>query len=82
VDVIHVERVWTLFQRDDIDECFAAIAASANEAYEAGATVVAYAHPWMAPAVNLAREGSQPLDSAHAALRTVIQRVGRPSLRI
>ncbi|AMV43406.1 hypothetical protein [Paraburkholderia caribensis] len=82
VDVIHIARVWALFKSDNIDECFAAIAASANEAYEAGATVVAYAHPWMAPAVNLARNGSQPLDSVHAALRTVMQRIGGPSLGI
>jgi hypothetical protein len=82
VDVIHVERVWALFRNGDIDECFAAIAASANEAYEAGATVVAYAHPWMAPAVTLTRNGRQPLDSAHAALRAVMQRHGDPSLRI
>lgn len=82
VDVIYVERVWALFKNDDIDECFAAIAASTNEAYEAGATVVAYAHPWMAPAVNLARNGNQPLDGAHAALRTVIQQIGVPSSHI
>ncbi|MFM0203155.1 arylsulfatase [Paraburkholderia fungorum] len=82
VDVIHVARVWALFKSDDLAECFAAIAASASEAYEAGATVVAYAHPWMAPAVNLARNGSQPLDSAHTALRAVMQRIGGPSLCI
>lgn len=81
VDVIHVERVWALFKNDDVDECFAAIAASADKAYEEGATVVAYAHPWMAPAVNLARKERQPLDSAHAALRAVMQRSGGPFAR-
>ncbi|MEZ2309888.1 arylsulfatase [Paraburkholderia sp. RCC_158] len=80
VDVIHVERVWTLFQNGDVDECFAAIAASADQAYEEGATLVAYAHPWMAPAVNLARRGRQPLHSPQAALRAVMQRGGDPSL--
>jgi hypothetical protein len=78
VDVIHVAKVWSLFQSDASDECFAAIAASANEAYDAGATVVAYAHPWMAPAVKLARDASQPLDSAHAALLSVMQRIADP----
>ncbi|RAS14305.1 aspartate/glutamate racemase family protein [Paraburkholderia bryophila] len=82
VEVIHVAQVWELFKNGDIDECFAAIAASANEAYGTGATVVAFAHPWMAPAVNLARKGSRPLDSAHVALRTVMQQIGGPSLGI
>ncbi|HEX7910891.1 MAG TPA: arylsulfatase [Paraburkholderia sp.] len=72
VEVIHVERVWALYKNDAVEECFAAIAASANEAYDAGAAVVAYAHPWMAPAASLARNGSQPLDSAHAVLRAVM----------
>lgn len=82
VDVVHVERAWALYKNEDIDECFATIAASADEAYEAGAAVVAYAHPWMAPAVNLARNGRRPLDSAHAALRTVMRQIGGPALDI
>lgn len=47
---------------------FTAIAAAADKAYEAGASVVAFAHPWMAPEVKLASEGRRPLDSAHVAL--------------
>jgi hypothetical protein len=82
VNVIHVERLWTLFRSGEFDECFAAIAASADEAYEAGATVVAYAHPWMAPAVKMARNGKRPLDSAHAALRAVMQQIGGRSLSL
>jgi hypothetical protein len=76
VQVVHVEQVWTLFTNNRFDECFAAIATAADDAYAAGATVVAYAHPWMAPAVHLARKGTRPLDSAHAALRTAIQLTG------
>jgi hypothetical protein len=82
VEVIHVARVWTLFKNGDIDKCIAATAASADEAYEAGATIVAFGHPWMAPAVNLARKGNRPLDSAHVALRTVMQQIGGPSISI
>ncbi|WP_175161971.1 hypothetical protein [Paraburkholderia fynbosensis] len=62
MSVIHVARVWTLFKTDDLDECFAA-APSADEAYEAGATGVAFARPWMAPAVHLARNERRALDS-------------------
>lgn len=73
VKVILVARVWALFKSGEMDECFAAIAASADDAYEAGATIVAFAHPWMAPAVKLASsKGRQPLDSAHVALRAVM----------
>ena len=76
VEVVHVEQLWTLFTNNRIDECFAAIAAAADDAYDAGATVVAFAHPWMAPAVRFTQKGTQPLDSAHAALRTAIQQIG------
>jgi hypothetical protein len=57
VDVILVERLRALFKGRDIDKCFEAIAASTNEAYEAGATVVAYAHPWMVEAAGLENNG-------------------------
>ena len=76
IQVVLVEQVWALFTNSRLDECFAAIAAAADDAYAAGATVVAYAHPWMAPAVHLTRNGIQPLDSAHAVLRTAIQLTG------
>lgn len=80
VDVIHVAQAWELFRKGDFDECFAAIAASADQAYEAGATQVAFGHPWMAPAANLSRNGNRPLDSAHVALRTVLQQINGPSV--
>lgn len=79
VEVVHVARVWTLFRSGDLNECFAALASSADDAYEAGASVVAFAHPWMAPAVQLASKGKRPLDSAHAALRAVLQQTGEPA---
>ncbi|WP_144138206.1 arylsulfatase [Paraburkholderia sp. BCC1884] len=74
VEVVHIAPAWTLFSNREFEACFAAIAASADAAYEAGATVVAFAHPWMAPAVRLARKG-QPLDSATVALRKAMQPV-------
>jgi hypothetical protein len=76
VEVVHVARVWTLFKSGDLNECFAAIASAADDAYEAGASAVAFAHPWMAPAVELTSKGTRPLDSAHAALRAVMQQIG------
>lgn len=74
IDVILVEPVWTLFKSGDMDACFAAIAQAANEAYAAGANVVAFAHPWMAPAAKLVQGGATPLDSVHAALHAAMQR--------
>lgn len=74
VKVIHVPQVWALFKSGDMDACLATVAASADDAYEAGASVVAFAHPWMAPAVKFASQGRQPLDSPHAALRAVMYR--------
>ncbi|WP_233853080.1 hypothetical protein [Paraburkholderia sp. HD33-4] len=65
-----------------MDACFAAIAVAAKDAYAAGASVVAFAHPWMAPAAHLASdggEGKRPLDSPRAALHAVMQRVDRTS---
>jgi hypothetical protein len=76
VEVVHVARVWTLFKSGDLNECFAAIASAADDAYEAGASAVAFAHPWMAPAVELTSKGKRPLDSTHAALRAVMQQIG------
>lgn len=79
VEVIHVEAVWTLFRNGELDACFAALAAATHAAYENGAARVAYAHPWMAPAARLVREDRQPLDSARAALRAVMERSGKGS---
>ncbi|MBB5502112.1 methionine synthase II (cobalamin-independent) [Paraburkholderia sp. MM5384-R2] len=61
-----------------MNACFAALASATKHAYAAGASVVAFAHPWMAPAVDLASEvgeGKRLLDSARAALNAVMQRV-------
>ncbi|MCI3206522.1 MULTISPECIES: arylsulfatase [Pandoraea] len=75
IDVVLVEHAWTLFSSGNAGEareCYARIAAAANDAFDAGADVVAYAHPWMAAALDLADDDRRPLDSAHAALRTVL----------
>ncbi len=80
IDVILVERAWALFtsgNANDARECYAVIAAAANDAFDAGADVVAYAHPWMAAALDLADKDRRPLDSAHAALRTAMQAAGK-----
>lgn len=70
VEMVHVAPVWALYQSGDLAGSLAAAAAAADEAYEAGATVVAFAHPWMAAAVSLVR-GKRPLHSADAVLRAV-----------
>jgi Asp/Glu/hydantoin racemase len=73
VTVMHVPRVWELFSGGDFDACLAEIVRAAQRAYDLGAAVVALAHPWMAPAVPLIREGQVALDSPRAALRAVMQ---------
>jgi hypothetical protein len=78
VEIIHVPQVWALFRSSEMDACFAAIASATKDAYAAGASVVAFAHPWMAPAADLASkasEGKRPIDSARAALNAVMQQV-------
>ncbi|EEA04329.1 conserved hypothetical protein [Burkholderia sp. H160] len=82
VEIVHMSQVWALFRSGEMDACFAAIASAATDAYAAGASVVALAHPWMAPAAELASEssdGKQPLDSARAALNAVMQRINSAS---
>jgi len=79
VEIVHTPQVWTLFKSGNMNGCFAAIASAAADAYAAGATVVAFAHPWMAPAAHLASEagnGKRPLDSACAALNAALRHVG------
>ncbi|MFM0591649.1 arylsulfatase [Paraburkholderia dilworthii] len=73
VTVVHLPHVWTHFKNGDHDACHAAIASSAQEAYEGGATVVAFAHPWMAPAANLVDKARRPLDSPHVVLDFVMR---------
>lgn len=74
VEVVHLPQVWALFKAGNLDACLAATALSAEAAYDAGADVVAFAHPWMAPAVDLVRNERRPLDSPSAALRAAMQR--------
>ncbi len=50
--VVHLPYVWALFQAGERDACFAAIASAATAEYRAGADIVTFAHPWMAPATN------------------------------
>lgn len=76
VEVVHLPRVWARFKAGELDASLAATALSAERAYESGATVVALAHPWMAPAADLVRGGRRPLDSPGAALRAAMQRFG------
>ncbi|MCC8396025.1 arylsulfatase [Paraburkholderia sp. MMS20-SJTR3] len=85
VEIVHVPQVWATFRSGETDACYAAIAAATSDAYAKGATVVAFAHPWMAPAAALASapsEGKRPLDSARAALRVAMQRVNREPVHI
>ncbi|KXU82627.1 arylsulfatase [Paraburkholderia monticola] len=82
VEIVHVPQVWALFRSGEMDACFAAIASAATDAYSAGASVVALAHPWMAPAADLAScssEGKRPFDSARAALDAAMLRVNQAS---
>ncbi|WP_454874394.1 arylsulfatase [Paraburkholderia xenovorans] len=79
VEVVHLPEVWALFKAGALDACLAAIALAADDAYEAGATVVAFAHPWMAPGADLVRKGRRPLDSPSAALRAAAQRFSESS---
>lgn len=79
VEVVHVGHVWALFKAGDIQACLAATASSADAAYEAGASVVAFAHPWMAGAAGLVQKGRRPLDSPSAALHAATQRFSERS---
>lgn len=76
VEIVHVEAVWTCYKNGDLDGCFMAAAEAADNAYREGATVVAFAHPWMAPGAKLIYAGRRPLDSVHVVLRAIQQRFG------
>lgn len=71
VKVVNVAGVWDLFSGGNLDVCFAEVARAADQAYDAGASVVAFAHPWMAQATPLVRAGRVVLDSPHAALQAI-----------
>jgi hypothetical protein len=74
VEIVHVERAWACYTSGDLDGCFEATAKAADDCYAIGAAVVAFAHPWMAPAAKLMRAGRRPLDSARAVLGAVGKR--------
>ena len=76
VAVVHVPEVWAAFTAGDMQGAYAATARAADVAYSRGADVVAFAHPWMAPAKALVTQGRLPLDSAAAALQAVIHARG------
>lgn len=67
-----VPQAWELFQEQALDASLAACAAAAREAYAQGADVVAFAHPWMAPAGDRLEGGPRPLDAATAALQAAL----------
>ncbi|WGS52717.1 arylsulfatase [Paraburkholderia sp. D15] len=73
VAVVHLPQVWDLFKAGDFDACHAAIATAAHDAYRDGADAVAFAHPWMAPAVQRFDASKRPLDSAHAVIGAVMK---------
>jgi hypothetical protein len=71
VNVVCVDGVWDLFTSGKLDNCLAEIARAADRAYANGASVVAFAHPWMAAAAPLVSAGHAVLDSPHAALQAI-----------
>lgn len=77
VTVRHIPEIWDLYLQGDVPAALARTALAADAAYESGADVVAFAHPWMADAARPAADGRRPLDSAHAALRTALSGGGK-----
>lgn len=71
VKVVCVAGIWDLFSSGNLNACLAEVARAADQAYDAGASVVAFAHPWMAQAAPLVSAGRVVLDSPHAALQTI-----------
>lgn len=69
VTVLLVPEAWDLFQRGQAQACLQACAQAAQDAYEHGADVVAFAHPWMAPAAQLVSGERRPMHGAEAAIR-------------
>ncbi len=72
--VIHLPQVWNLFKAGDREACLEAIAASARSEYQAGADIVTFAHPWMAPAAELVTGDKRPLDIPRAVLNMAVRR--------
>jgi aspartate/glutamate racemase len=75
VTIVFLPQVWSLFKAGDSQACFSELASCAKSAYQGGADVVAFAHPWMAPAGKLVEGATQPLDIPHAAIRAVARRL-------
>ncbi|MGV2865178.1 arylsulfatase [Achromobacter sp. AGC39] len=68
-----VPDAWALFQAGDMPACLQACANAAQEAYDRGADVVAFAHPWMADAGAMVQGQRRPLDAARAGLQAALQ---------
>lgn len=67
-----VPQAWALFQGGDMPACLQACASAAQQAYEQGADVVAFAHPWMADAAAMVQGQRLPLDAARMGLQAAL----------
>lgn len=76
IDIIGTPDAWTHFTNGDKTASLASVAGAADAAYEAGASLVVFAHPWMASAGELVTKGPRPLDSARAALQALLHAAG------
>lgn len=68
VTVRLIPDAWAHYQDGQHAACMAICAQAAQEARDEGFDVVAFAHPWMAAAAELADDHCRPLDSVQAAL--------------
>ncbi|ONH51117.1 hypothetical protein SAMN04490182_2485 [Pseudomonas cedrina] len=75
IDVQLVAGAWSLFKASDIDAYLTTIARAADQAYEAGASVVALAQASMSAAAGLVMSGPPPLSSATAGLTAAMQAI-------
>ncbi|ANN76509.1 aspartate/glutamate racemase family protein [Bordetella flabilis] len=73
-------EAWDLFRQGDMPRCLEGIARAAEQAYREGADVVAFAHPWMAPAATRVAQGPAPLHGAGAVLDTLAEWAGQGRL--
>lgn len=71
VTVQLIPGAWALYQAGKHAECMSACAQAAIQAHSDGYDVVAYAHPWMAGAENLAGSECRPMHGAKAALEAL-----------
>ncbi|AVJ27888.1 aspartate/glutamate racemase family protein [Achromobacter spanius] len=82
VDVRLVPQTWDLFKRGETAACLAAVAQAARAAWEGGADVVAFAHPWMAGAASALPAEFRPLDGASASLAMAARVTPRVASRV